>query len=357
MKSIVENEFPLLQSFTYLNTAASGLLPKSVLNFRRAHDDAFFNEGSRLKLQQGTLLAETRESVSRLFNCPAAQVALVPNFSLAFNTFLEGLPKSQSFLLLEGDYPSVNWPVETRGFKTRYASIGANLEDDIKTAFKEKQPDVFAFSIVQYISGIKIDLDVINSLKLEFPNTLFIADATQYAGTETYDFKNSGIDIFAASCYKWLNAGYGNGFMLFKESVPHKVTPKTTGFNSVFGKYKQQDGNFIGKFEPGHQDTLNYGSLNAAILLVEKIGIKTIEQAISEISKTARNKFIERGLLDRHVVERSQHSSIFNLTGDENLFKNLDAQDVLCSQRGDGIRVSFNYFNNEKDVERLLSFF
>jgi len=356
MKTTIEKEFPLLQSLTYLNTAASGLLPKSVLDFRRGHDDTFFNEGSRLKLKQDIILAETRESVGRLFNCPPSQVALVPNFSFAYNTLLEGFPQSHKFLLLEGDYPSVNWPVETRNFSARYAKIDLNLEDNIRNAFAEKQPDVFAFSIVQYISGIKIDLKLIDTLKREYPQTMFIADGTQYCGSECYNFENSGIDVLGASCYKWLNAGYGNGIMLFKSEVPYKISPKTTGFNSVFGKYKQQDGSFIGKFEPGHQDTLNYGSLNAAIALVETLGMAEIEQKISEISKMAKNEFINRGLLDHNVVNRNEHSSIFNLKGDETLFQKLNKEDVLCSQRGNGIRVSFNYFNSEKDLERLLSF-
>ena len=355
MKNIIEKEFPILNDMTYLNTAASGLLPKSVMDFRREHDLAFFEQGSRFKMHQAEFLSKTREAVGRFFKCAPNHIALVPNFSFGFNTLLDGLPKSSRFLVLKGDYPSINWPIETRKFQTSYAEINEHLEDNIAEAFEKQQPDVFAFSIVQFISGIKIDLKFIYLLKQKYPKTLFFADGTQYCGTEVFDFESSGIDVLGASAYKWMNAGYGNGFFLFKDHVTKTVFPTTTGFNSSFGKCKQQDGCFIGKFEPGHQDTLNYGSLQKAIELIESLGLETIQESIATLSKIAKQEFTNLGLLDETVVSRSIHSSIFNLKGDDTLFKTLEKSNIICVQRGEGIRVGFHFLNTEHDLQRLLS--
>jgi len=355
MKNRIEAEFPILKTTTYLNTAASGLLSKSVLDFRKDHDEQFFKYGSKFKDYQSEMLSQTREAVGSFFTCEPNQIALVQNFSLGFNTFLEGLPKKSLFLLLKGDYPSINWPVETRDFKRNYISISANLEQDLITEFKRQQPDVFAFSIVQYISGIKIDLQVINTLKAQYPETLFVADGTQYCGTESFNFKDSGIDVLGASAYKWLNAGYGNGFLLFKDELPNKVFPKTIGFNSSFGKYKQQDNSFLGRFEPGHQDTLNFGSLKVALTVSNQIGVENIERSIKVLSTSAKHQFEKHHLLDEAVIKRNAHSSIFNIKGDDKLYNTLIKNEILCSQRGNGIRVSFNYFNTEEDLEKLMS--
>lgn len=354
MKNRIEAEFPLTTKCTYLNTAASGLLPASVLAFRQEHDLEFFEQGSKLRLKHSELITLTREAVARLFNGKPSQIALVPSFSMGFNTLLDGVKSSSKFLLLKGDYPSVNWPVKSRNFETRYVDISAEMEDDIAEAFKVEQPDVFAFSIVQYISGIKMDLPFIKKLKKQYPETLFFADGTQYCGTENFNFSDSGIDVLGASPYKWLNAGYGNGFLMFKEQVTNHVFPNTTGFNSITGKHKQQDNNFIGKFEPGHQDTLNYGSLLKAIELVENFGMDTIENTIKELSLKARAMFEERGLLSNDVVNRKEHSSIFNIKGDDALYQKLEQNNIACAQRGDGIRVAFHYYNTEADLEKLL---
>ncbi|MFC4634104.1 aminotransferase class V-fold PLP-dependent enzyme [Dokdonia ponticola] len=346
--------FPILNQCTYLNTPASGLLPLPVLEYRQAHDLDFFVMGSAIKNDRGPILTEIREKVGALFSCAPNRVALVPNFSYGFNTLLEGVPTPKKVLLLEGDYPSVNWPFESRDFEITYAQIDGNLEQRVETAFAKAQPDIFAFSAVQYINGIKIDFEFLKRLKANYPETLFFADATQYLGTEVFDFDASAFDVMGGSCYKWMNAGFGNAVFLFKEAIAEKVFPKTTGFNSLQGKYKAQEGSFLGRFEPGHQDTLNYGSLGVAIDLMNEIGIETIEKQIRELSVAAKASFTERGLLEEAVVKREAHSSIFNLKGDQALVKHLNDHGIMCILRGNGVRVGFQYFNTQADLQVLL---
>jgi len=346
--------FPITKQCTYLNTPASGLLPEPVLEYRQEHDLDFFVMGSAIKDNRGPALTAVREKVGALFSCAPNRVALVPNFSYGFNTLLEGVPTPKKVLLLDNDYPSVNWPFESRDFEIAYAHIDVDFEKNIASAFAKAKPDIFAFSVVQYINGIKIDFDFLKQLKVTYPDTLFFADATQYFGTEAFDFDASAIDVMGGSCYKWMNAGYGNGVFLFKESVAEKVFPKTTGFNSLQGKYKAQEGSFLGRFEPGHQDTLNYGSLGVAIDLINEFGIDTIAQQIQALSKKAKAAFIERDLLEEAVVQRTAHSSIFNLKGDEALLKRLESKNIVSILRGNGLRVGFHYFNTEEDLQQLL---
>ncbi|MBV1925048.1 MAG: aminotransferase class V-fold PLP-dependent enzyme [Dokdonia sp.] len=347
--------FPVLKQYTYLNTAASGLLSTPVLEWRQEHDLDFLVMGSKLKDGQGKVLNGVREKVGKLFSCAPNRVALVPNFSYGLNTLLEGIPTTQKVLLLKEDYPSVNWPFTARDFSVSYTHIDANLEENVKTAFAKAQPDIFAFSLVQWLNGIKISHDFLRQIKADYPETLLIADGTQYLGTEAFDFDDSPLDVVGGSTYKWMNAGYGNALFLFKEGVAQKVAPKTTGFNSIQGKYKPQEGNFLGHFEPGHQDTLNFGSLGAAIDVIRQIGVSTIQERIEALALKAKIAFTERGLLEDSVVRRSEHSSIFNLKGDQSLVQRLEDQDILCVARGPGVRVSFHYFNTEKDLEHLLT--
>ena len=346
--------FPVLEQYTYLNTAASGLLPEKVWEFRQEHDLDFLIKGSLLKDKMGELLTEVRESVGRFFNCAPNRVALVPNFSYGFNSILESMDRSAKVLLLQDDYPSINWPVESRDFEVVYAEINKDLEDNILKQIEKEQPDFFAFSIVQYINGVKLSIEFLKTLKEKFPELILIADGTQYFGTEVFDFDDSGIDIALSSCYKWMNAGYGNGFMLFNESIQGKLNPKHLGFGSLQGKYKAHEGNFIGKFEPGHYDTLNFGSLKTAIELIEKTGLSKIQEQIDKLKVTARDRFAAAGLLEEWIAERKDFSSLFNIKGDEKLFNQLKAEGIITSQRGDGIRISMHYYNSEKDLEHLF---
>ena len=353
MKNL-KKEFPVTSQYTHLNTAGSGLLSETVLDFRQSHDLDYLIMGSLLKDKQDSFMTKVREGVGNFFNCAPGRVALVPNFSFGFNTVLEGVPENSKILLLEEDYPSINWAVTSRDFPVCYAKVDENLEENILEVVAREKPQVFTFSMVQYINGIQIDLNFLKELKTQYPDLLIVADGTQYCGVENFDFENSGIDILGASAYKWLNAGYGNGFFLFKEEVQDRIFPKTVGFNSIRGKHKEGMNTLIGKFEPGHQDTLAMGSITAAIQLIKNVGLEIIEERIKALKHKAFESFAEKGLLQEMVKKRKQHAPIFNIKGDEKLYNVLREKGIICSQRGEGIRVSFHYFNTEEDLNKLL---
>lgn len=346
--------FPVLEQYTYLNIPASGLLSEKLLEFRQEHDLDFLIGGSIFREKTDQILTDTRKTIGDFYNCKPANIALLPNFAFGFNLLLEGIPKKSKILLLKNDYPDINLAVEARNFSVSYAEINENLEENIEQAVAKYQPDFFAFSIVQWINGIKVDLRFLTRLKQKFPNLTLIADGTQYCGTENFDFENSAIDVLGASTYKWLNAGYGNSFFLFKEEAKDTFSAKARGFGTTMGTYKEKRDNFIGTLEPGHLDTLNFGSLKAALDQQTKTGVEKIQQQIRTLSAKAKSEFEKLGLLEEMVIKRKNHSSIFNIKGDDVLFNRLHEKGIICSQRGTGIRVGFHYFNTEEELEILL---
>jgi selenocysteine lyase/cysteine desulfurase len=354
MTEHIQNHFPALKNYTYLNTAAAGLLSEKVYDYRQKQNELFLEKGSVFRDEKAEVLAETREGLADFFSAEAKTIALTPNFSFGFNVLLEGLPKTSKILLLKDDYPSINGAVESWGFECCYATINAQLEEEIYKTVEQEKPDVFAFSTVQYINGIKIDLEFIKKLKQDFPDLIIIGDGTQFCGTESFDFSKSGFDVMGASAYKWLNSGFGNAFFMLKPEMQNRIFPKTKGYGSSIGKYKQAENALIGKFEPGHLNTADIGSISAGLQFQKEIGRDFIAEKIKYLKNEAFQAFKKRGLLEKAVVNRKEHSPIFNIKSDGVLFEKLHKNNILCSQRGNGIRVSFHYYNTEGDLEKLL---
>jgi len=353
----LKSEFPILEKYTYLNTASSGLIPKQIVQWRHQHDLQFMEEASVFRDTHKAHIWEIKSAVANQFSYKKERVALVPNFSMGLNILLEGIPKGQKILLIEGDYPSINWPVEFRDFDISFVTLDEHLEDNLATAFQKEKPDVFMCSMVQYISGVLLDLDFLKQLKNQYSNTLFIGDGTQFFGTRDFNFQNSAFDIVGASAYKWMLSGYGNGFFLLKEGVEDRIFPSTIGFNSadaVFGNKNKI--NIVGRLEPGHQDTLNFGSLKKAIELQESIGFNAISEYLSAFSITIKERLSATGRLPSWIEKRSLHSNIFNIHGDQQLYEKLKNENIITSLRGNGIRVSFHWYNTEEDLEKLLYF-
>lgn len=350
----LKKHFPVVNHSIYANTAAIGLLSDDLLEWRQEHDLDFLIGGGDMKLASFNLISEARNTVGEFFGCERDDVALVPNFSLGINIILEGLDPSHKILLLEADYPSVNWPFESRGYTISYAKIDQDLEATIEAELKSGAYTVLALSLVQWDTGIKIDLDFLKRIKATYPNLLIIADGTQFCGAFNFDFSTSGIDVLGASAYKWLLAGTGNGFMLFSKTAQSILQPKASGFNSVNGNLKAKGAfRFAKHLEPGHLDSLSFGSLNFSLKMLMNLGLKNIESHNRNLMVKALQCFGGLGLLRADVLHRKDHSTIFNLIGDDTLFQYLVSNNVSCTQRGGGIRLSFHIYNDEKDIDQI----
>lgn len=348
-------EFPVLRRSIYVNTPVFGPIYDSLLEWRQEHDLDFLLKGSDMRPESLEIISDTRTTVGTFFGCQRENVALLNNFSSGLNMLLEGLDKSQKVLLLENDYPSVAWPFDSRSFKILYTKINENLENNIREAVQKENISILALSVVQWQNGIKIDLDFLKDLKKDFPDLLIIADGTQFLGTTNFDFESSAFDVLGASAYKWLLSGYGNGFMLFKDEVKNRCELRTTGFNAANAIPEKKDSiRFARRFEPGHLSCLNFGSLKFSLDFLEQIGKDTIEIQNKKLSQLAKAEFTKLGLLEDAVINRKGHSTIFNIKGDDSLYQQLIANDVMCAQRGDGIRLGFHFYNTEKELQTIV---
>ncbi len=348
--------FPVLSHSIYVNTASTGLLNDDLMEWRQEHDLDYLIGGSTMKTKaMRNDIPEVRKTVANFFGAKTENTALVPNFSLGLNMLLEGLERGSKILLLKNDYPSVNWPFEFRDFKISYAALDANLENNILDKIESEKISVLALSLVQWVNGIKIDTDFLKSLKKEYPDLIIIADGTQFCGTTDFNFEASGIDVLGTSGYKWLLGGYGNGFFLFKDAIKNNFSLKTVGFNAAnIDLNGRDDIRFAKHLEPGHLDTLNFGSLKFSLEYLQSLGKANIENQLKRLSSKAKREFTELGLLEEAVVVRKSHSTIFNIKAGDEVFKKLSDNNVICSQRGDGIRLSFHFYNTEKDIDAIV---
>ena len=348
--------FPVLSQYIYANTASAGPLSDGLIEWRQEHDLDYLIGASNMKTKaRFGLIPEVRKTVAS-FLVPRWKIRPWSRISLwGLNMLLEGLDQKHRVLLLESDYPSVNWPFEYRDFPIFYARIDEHLEEHIIEKVRAENISVLALSLIQWVSGIKVDLEFLKKLKKEFPDLIIIADGTQFCGTSDFNFEDSAIDVLGASAYKWLLGGYGNGFMLFKDSVKDSFSIRTMGFNSANTEINgMNDVYFANHFEPGHLDTFNFGSLKFSLDYLLSLGKANIEQRLNKLSQKAKTEFANLGLLNDAVLARKTHSTIFNVKGNDAIFRKLTENQIIGSQRGDGIRLSFHFYNTEKDIDQIV---
>ncbi|MEO8819748.1 MAG: aminotransferase class V-fold PLP-dependent enzyme, partial [Ginsengibacter sp.] len=271
---------------------------------------------------------------------------------IGFDTLLNGLDKGHRFLLLREDYPSIIDPVTNIGFDHYEVTIDEKMEEHILDAIENFKPTIFAFSMVQYISGLRMGGAFIKKIKAAYPSLLLIADGTQFTGTTVFNFSSSGLDALVGSGYKWLLGGYGNGYVFLTDQMKEALY---SGKKNKRSNELSSDKNYLSMyFEPGHLDSLNFGSLSHGLNYLQSLGLDNIEKANHELCQAARDAFRSMELIPDWMYQRKQQSTIINLPFDPKTIDKLHAAGILGSKRGGGFRISFHFYNSMEDLNRFV---
>ena len=156
---------PLLTNCTYLNTAYVGPMSTALAKFRQGPDQNFVHKGGEYKVKAYEILDETHEVIADFFGASSKYSFVVPNFSFGIRQALTLLPKSLKVLLLEEDYPSLCDAFSEQGFTITTVAQQLEVEQAIKARIEADQIDVLGLSIIQYTSGMLIDVDFLKELK------------------------------------------------------------------------------------------------------------------------------------------------------------------------------------------------
>jgi len=349
-----KENFDIPEEIVYLNSPSNGLLPKETKAWRMVWDKEFFDTQGSFRDQQPEFIADVKETVAKFFHSEIESTFLIPNFSFGYSTLIDLLPRHYSYLVLTDEYPSLQYPIVNRRLKHTVIKPEEHVEQAIEQAIDEYNPDVFIVSIVQYITGLKIDLEFIQRLKRRNPSLLIIADGTQFLGTEPFNFKQSGIDALAGSGYKWLLSGYGNGFLLMSDGLTRRLQNILSDVPLPKVAMWKHKGILNTFFEPGHQETLSHGTLKQSLLKLEELGLENIQQHIQQVTQEAYQLLAERNLLLPEIKEREVRSSLINIQVDPQLYDQLTKAGAICFPRGTGIRIGIHLYNDISDVHRLI---
>lgn len=343
---------------TYLNSPANGLPSKSnedfvadqILKFREA-------PGKYRADFIASAIPAVKQQVADLILAKQTEIALIPNFSVGLNLFVQSLPTKTKVLLIEDDYPSITTPFCINDFDIIWTTFEENKTLDlakIEIALEKNKPHYFALSHCQYLTGYLADLESIGALCQAY-NCKLIVDATQSFGAIAIDVQKCNISMLGASCYKWALAGFGNGFLYIDEDVLATHIPKAGGYNS----FPSQDGksNYhpsMKSYEPGHQDHVAFHRLGFALQTIKELHLDFIHLRISELMDYLMDELHHADIASIGDFYNENRLGICVIQGREGLAKHLIDKGIEVSERGGNIRIGLHYYNNEEDVDLFV---
>ena len=334
------DSLPLLTNYTYLNTAYVGPMSNELAAFRRKEEEVYVQDGGEYKVKAYDSLRDTHRVISNFFGSPAEHTFVVSNFSIGIRKAISFLPSTSKILVLEEDYPSLVDAFIEHKFEIKTIPLSSTIEESIESFLSSNKIDVLALSIIQYTSGILIDFSFLNRIKEKYPKLLIVGDGTQFLGAHPFNFSKAPFDVVAGSGYKWLMAGFGNGILIVSEKYLEqtKITPSFL-YNHIF---------------KGHFNILATASLRFAIEAFNRQDFKALMKHKAQITSAVKARLNSLRLIAPWVIERPSHSSIFNIPGNESLFHKLQENKIHCALRGNGIRISFHYYNQMSELDTLI---
>lgn len=372
MSNPYKSIFKLTEGLIYLNHAAVSPWPtrtsEAVINFAKQN----VTYGTKFYLDWLKKESNLRQQIKTLINAPSANdIALVKNTSEALSFVAYGLDwrHNENIVSSREEFPSNRIPwqsLRSKGVEFREAEFSVNTSPE-QALFDlvDRNTRLITISSVQFASGLRMDLRRIGEF-CKKNHILFCIDAIQSIGALEFDVQEYQADFVMADGHKWMLGPEGLGFFYTSPESRGLLQLTQYGWHMIkdIQDYKNQPWAIhpsAQRFECGSPNMLGIHALEASLSVLLEIGMNNVEQRVLENANYLVDKIhASRNLNLLTESTRFLKSGIVLFThknvSNQDLFKHLQRNDVMCALRGGGIRFSPHFYNSvANDLDRALA--
>ena len=382
----IKNQFPIFEknpNLVFLDTAASALKPKSVIN--SINDCYSFNysnvhrglyslsskltknfEDVRVKVSK-FISAESEENIVFTKSATEAINLVVDTFSHDFLTSGDEVIISY----LEHHANIVPWHIASKkyGFKVIAADILEDGSIDIENLLKKINSRTKFISLVHMsnVTGAITNFEKISKIAKQ-KNIPFLIDGCQYIAHKPTDLKNLDCDFYVFSGHK-LYGPSGVGVLYMKDKWFDKLGPYQGG-GSMIDKveiYETKYARGFQKYEAGTPPIVQVIGLGASIDFLDQYNLDDIFKYEKDLHDYAEEKLKSLNYVTIYGNHKNKGAIItFNLSDihASDIAMVLDQDNIAirtghhCAQPlmkklnvNSTARLSFGIYNNKKDVD------
>lgn len=352
----VRRQFPVLERWTYLNTATYGQMPRSGAEAVERHfaqrDElgcvdflSWFDDHDRL-----------RASIARLINAAPADIAFIPNASAALAILLQGLDwgERDRIVTISDEFPN-----------NLYAPHFTSRVEFVETAWEHFEDAITSrtrlvlLSMLNYSTGRRSRLDQL-APRLRANGTLLYVDGTQGVGALQFDVQRIRPAMLAVHGYKWMLAPTGAGFMYVDPELRERLRPTVVGWRSdrawrevnTLHHGRPRFKHAAEKYEGGNLPHALLYALEPPVEMMLELGPKKIEARVLELARLARCVLRDAGA-EVADGETPIVAGRFKGVDASRVASELKERRVIVSARHGHLRVSTHFYNNEGDIARF----
>jgi selenocysteine lyase/cysteine desulfurase len=358
----IRKQFPVTGRLAYLNSAAAG--PVSVSSQTAATDyyQKMMNDGdvhwNRWLAQREAI----RELIARFINAEPDEIAFTTNTSSGMNLIVDALEERGEVISSELEFPVTTLPWMHRRIPVHLLpAVDSQVRmQSIRDAMTHNT-GVIALSHVQFSNGFRVDLDELGRNKGDHA---LVVNASQSAGAFEIDVKRNQIDALCATGHKWLLSGYGSGFVYLSRNLVQQTHARALSWLSVEEPFEMRNDELrprhdtAARIELGCPHFAGIFALGASVKLIAEIGIENIQGRILELNQKLTARLAENNwqVLSPLTNEASRSGeTLIQVDSPAEVVRALFRRGVVVTEKPQGIRAATHFFNDESDIERLVS--
>ena len=365
-------EFPVLEKKAYLISASLGPVSRRSRRYLEEYVDVWAAEGAPDPVWMEHIfpqMGRVKDLFGALVGADRDELAITVNVSLALAAVMSCIDfsKRHKIILSELDFPTdghVSLAHRARGAEVVFLKSSDGLTVPLE-AYREAIDDDTALVIVNrvlYRTSALLDAKEICRMAREV-GAWSIVDDFHGAGIIPVDVHDLGCDFYTTGVLKWLCGGPGLAFLYARTELLPSLEPLVTGWFGTREPFSFDLQNL--DYHPSAR-RLEHGTPAAPITFIAQGGLEIISEVGPANTRERQQDLIElvmsradeASLPVRTPRERTERGGMVNIgvgAEAEKVCHALLERDVCTDFRGDGIRVSPHFFNNEDDIDRLFA--
>jgi selenocysteine lyase/cysteine desulfurase len=225
----------------------------------------------------------------------------------------------------------------------------------------DEQTQLVAITHVCYRNGARLDIPGIVRLA-RAKGAKVLLDCYQSVGSLDIDVKALDLDFAAGGMLKYLLGTAGIGFLYVRADLIESLVPTNSGW------FAQQDVAAMDitanrpalnarRFEAGTPAVVNCYASEAGLKILLAVGLAAIEKRVQALTHDCMQRLaeIDWPSITPAQPERRGATVAIPSRAAAQLSAELLKRDIVTSSRDNNVRASFHYYNNEEDIDSLLT--
>ena len=360
----IRSHFEIFRRKIYLNSCSQGALSDVVQKGLEEYIASWHERGSPWDVWVERYEA-ARVAFAQFINASPDELAIVTSASAGINGIASALHfrERKKVVLGEFEFPTMGhiWLAQReRGAQVEFVPAHDNA---IPTENYEKLVDrntlIVPLTHVCFKNGFRSDVNAIVEIA-HASDALVMLDDFQDCGTRPVDVKAMNLDFYVTGTLKYLLGPSGIAFLYVRKELISSLVPTVTGWFGQADPFTFDPQHFelspsARRFESGSPSVPNVYAAMPGIQWLREIGLQNVATHIKQLTQALLNSARELSIRAKTPANSVGPLVVLQCKDSNTLVERLAANDIVASNRHDGLRISFHVYNTIDDVKQVAA--